>query len=94
MRWGLGDLLVFALWGRRRQGRRRTEVEEELDDNIDTEHSVSAHVVEVETPDDEEDGKHAETHELNRLSADGINSGDGDPITTLRLLMLQPERKE
>jgi hypothetical protein len=41
-------------------------------------------MLESETPDDEKDRKHDETHKLNWFAANGINEGDCDPVTRNR----------
>lgn len=56
------------------------EVEEELGEDVDGKLGVGADVVVCEAEDDEEDGENDETHELDRLATNGVNSGDSDPV--------------
>lgn len=56
------------------------EVEEELSDDIDTEHSLGLDVMVVETPDQEEDSKDGEAHVLNWLAANSVDGGNTEPI--------------
>jgi len=58
-----------------------SKVEEELDDNVKTELTVGRDLVEGETPDDEKNGQDDESYELNWFASDGVNSGDGEPVT-------------
>ena len=60
---------------------RLTEVEEELDEDVESEFVVASEMLEVETPDDEEDGEDDESAELNRLASDGINECYCSPIS-------------
>lgn len=57
------------------------EVEEELREHEAGEQTTASNLVVGETDDAEEDDQHGETHELNGLAADGVNSGDGAPVT-------------
>lgn len=58
-----------------------SEVKEKLNDNVDSEHAVAGHVLEIETPDNEKDSEDTETTDLNGFSANGIDGSNGDPIT-------------
>lgn len=58
-----------------------TEVEEELSKNINSKETVGGNVLVGETHDNEKDSKDDETHELNSLSANSINCGDGNPVS-------------
>lgn len=76
---GPGKVLVYS----RRVGRRRklTKVEEEFNQNVETKLVVTSKVVEVETPYDEQDGENDEATKLDWLTSEGINSGDGHPVS-------------
>ena len=67
----------------RRQNKRMefTEIEEELGKDVESEQSVAGELVEGKSNSDEEDGEHGEAHELNRLAANEIDSGNGDPVS-------------
>jgi len=56
------------------------EVEEELGENVESEEALRAEVVVGEANDDEENGKHGETHKLDGPAANGVDSGDSDPV--------------
>lgn len=58
-----------------------TEVEEELDEDVESELGVTRELLVSETPDAEEDGEDGEAHQLNWLTSDGVNKCDGDPVT-------------
>jgi len=58
-----------------------TEVEEELDENVQSELVVACEVLEVETPNDEEDCEDDETSKLNGLASNGINKRYSGPVT-------------
>ncbi len=58
----------------------RSEVEEELGNDVETEETVGGELVVGETHGDEEDGQDTETHELDGLAADGVDGGDRDPV--------------
>lgn len=59
----------------------RSEVEEELAENVKSEKTIRGELVEGEANSEEESSQNCETHQLDWLSADGIDSEDGDPIT-------------
>mgnify|MGYP006900024593 CR=1 FL=1 len=60
-----------------------TEVEEELRDDVERQEAIVGILQRVigETDDDEEDGQHDEAHQLDRLTAEGINRSDGNPVS-------------
>ena len=58
----------------------RTEVEEELREDIQGEETAVAEMMISEADTDEEDGQGGEAHELDGLPTDGVDGGDGDPI--------------
>ena len=58
----------------------RAEVEEELGEYVDSQEAIGADMVVGEAHDDEEDGEDDESAHLNGLPAEGVKSGDRDPI--------------
>ena len=58
----------------------RTEVEEELSQDVKSQKPSFIQFVVGETDDDEEDGEHDEAHELDGFATDGIDCSDGDPV--------------
>lgn len=63
----------------------RTEVEEELGEDEERDETAGAgrglELVVGETDDDEDDGEHDEAHELDGFAAEGVDGGNGDPVT-------------
>ncbi len=57
-------------------GRIRTEVEEELSQDVEREESVAGKGIVCETDNDEEDGEHGETHDLNGFTTEGVDGSD------------------
>lgn len=62
----------------------RSEVEEELSEYVKCKQSTVAEVIEGEANYDEEDSEDDETHQLDGLSANGVNQGDSNPVTRNR----------
>lgn len=58
----------------------RSKVEEELSDNVEGEETTFAQLVISETDDDEDNGQNSETHKLNGLATDGIDSSNCNPV--------------
>ena len=58
-----------------------TKVEEELRKNIQRKQSLAIELVKRKADDAENDCEDAETHELDRLTADGVDSGYSKPVT-------------
>lgn len=58
-----------------------TEVEEKLRQNVDGKKTIGRELVVSKTHNDEKNGKNAEAHQLDSLSADSINSRDGNPVS-------------
>lgn len=58
-----------------------TKVEEELSKDVDGKEAVGADVVVGETHDDEEDGQDGKATKLDRLAAEDVNSGNGNPVS-------------
>lgn len=69
-----------ALAGNNEGGRVGTKVEEELRQDVHSQQAVLAQLVVGEAHDDEEDGEDGETHQLDRLAADGVDRGHGHPV--------------
>lgn len=61
-------------------GRVRTEVEEELSQDVHSQQAVLTKLVIGETHDDEQDSEDREAHELDGLAADGVNGSNGHPV--------------
>ena len=57
------------------------KIEEKLSQDIQGQETALIQVVVGETNDNEDDGEEDEAHQLNWLTADGIDSGNGDPVT-------------
>jgi hypothetical protein len=66
-------------WGG--EGVARTEVEEELAQDVEDQERLFGQAREVEADDAQEDCKDCEAHELNRAATDDINKGDCKPIS-------------
>lgn len=62
-----------ALAGNDEGGGVGAEVEEELSEDVAGEDTLVADLVVTKTHEAEKEGEHRETHDLNRLAADGIN---------------------
>ena len=62
-------------------GRVGTEVEEKLGKDVKSEERVAGELVVSETDNDEKNGEECETHDLDGLSAESVDGGDGDPVT-------------
>lgn len=58
-----------------------TKVEEELRKNVQRKQRLAVKLVIREADDAENDCEDAETHELDRLTADGVDSGYSNPVT-------------
>lgn len=58
-----------------------TKVEEELRKNVQRKQRLAVELVIREADDAENDCEDAETHELDRLTADGVDSGYSNPVT-------------
>jgi hypothetical protein len=58
-----------------------TEVEEELRKNIQRKQRFAVELVKRKADDAENDCEDAETRELDRLTADGVDSGYSSPVT-------------
>jgi len=58
-----------------------TEVKEELSEDVACEKTLLADDVVTETHQAEEEGQHDETHELDRLAANGVDGSNSDPVT-------------
>lgn len=52
---------------------KRLTVEEELDKDVDTQHTMATNVFVGETPDDEKDSQESEANELEGLATDGVD---------------------
>ena len=61
-----------------------SEIEEELGNDVQRQQTILAQVIVSKADDDEDDCEHDETHELNWLAADGVDSGNCDPIPRYR----------
>jgi hypothetical protein len=57
-----------------------TEVLEEIAETIKSKESASRNDMVSETDNTEQDGENNEAHELNGLTADGVNRCNGDPV--------------
>ena len=69
-----------AFTGNDERGGVGAEVEEKLGKNIEGEETLGAQLVVSEADNDEENGEHDESHKLDGLAANGVDSGDGDPV--------------
>jgi hypothetical protein len=58
-----------------------SEVEEELDENVEGKHSMARQVFVGESPNDEENSEDDESHQLDRLATNGIHGSDTHPVT-------------
>jgi hypothetical protein len=62
-------------------GEKFTKIEEELHKNIKRKHSMAGEMLVGESPDDEENGQANESHQLDRLTSEGVDSGNSHPVT-------------
>lgn len=69
-----------TLAGHNEGGRVGAEVEEKLREHIDGQQTVLSELVVSEAHDDEENSENSKASKLNGLTADGVNSGDGNPV--------------
>lgn len=69
-----------ALAGDDEGSRVGAKVEEELRQDVHGQQAVLTQLVVAEAHDDEEDGEDGETHQLNRLAADGVHRRHGHPV--------------
>jgi hypothetical protein len=58
-----------------------TPIEEELDQDVDGQLRMTRDLVECKTPDGKKDSENNETSELERLAANCVNGGNGEPVT-------------
>lgn len=69
-----------ALAGHDEGGSVRSPVEEQLDEDVDGQHTVGADLVVRKAPHEEEDGEEDEPDELEGLAADGVDGSNGEPV--------------
>jgi hypothetical protein len=70
-----------ALAGYDESGGVGTPVEEELDQHVNSELGVVRDLLEGEAPDGEKNCENCEASELERLAADCVDGGNGEPVT-------------
>jgi hypothetical protein len=63
-----------------RLDKKLTKVEEELHENVKREHSMAGEMFVGESPNDEENSKGNESHQLDRLASNGVDSGNSHPV--------------
>jgi hypothetical protein len=69
------DPLALSQVGRITTSVTRRTVEEELDQDVDAQHTMSTDVLVCETPDDEKDGQKGEANKLEGLATNSVNRG-------------------
>ena len=57
-----------------------SKVEEELAKNVKCQEAIRWEMMVCKADDDEKDSQDNESHQLNRLATNGIDSGDSDPV--------------